>query len=248
MHSIFISGGASGIGKAVAQRFLDEGWLVGAYDIAPATYDHKNLVTGTLDVRDADSWEKALAEFAERSGGKIDVVDNNAGIIVEGPLQDESPEALERIIDVNVLGVTLGARAAHRYLKGGGHLLNMCSASAIYGQPGITAYSASKFYVKGMTEALNLEWKKDRIRVVDLMPLWAKTALAANNAKSVSRLGVNITPEQVADVVWNAVHPKNFIERGKVHYGVSATDKFMSLAGDISPTRLTKLVNRFIAA
>lgn len=247
MQSIFVSGAASGIGKAVAQRFLDEGWLVGAYDIIPATYDHKNLVTGTLDVRDADNWDRALAEFAERAGGKIDAVDNNAGIIVQGPLEDEAPEALKRIIDVNVLGVTLGARAAHRYLKGGGTLLSMCSASAIYGQPGITAYSATKFYVKGLTEALNLEWKKDRIRVVDLMPLWAKTDLAANDAASIRRLGVKITPDQVADVVWDAVNPSNLYERGKVHYGVSTEDKVLGALGSIAPTRLGRIVNGFIA-
>lgn len=248
MQSIFISGGASGIGKAVAQKFLAEGWLVGAYDIAPATYEHENLVTGQLDVRDPQQWEDALAEFAARAGGSIDVVDNNAGIIIYGPLQDAAGDSIERILDVNVLGVTLGARAAHRYLKGGGTLVNMCSASAIYGQPGITAYSASKFYVKGMTEALNLEWKKDRIRVVDLMPLWAKTDLAAGDATSIKRLGVNITPEEVAAVLWQAANPRNFWERGKVHYGVSKEDKVLASLGSIAPTRLGRLVNRFIAA
>lgn len=247
MHSIFISGAAAGIGQAVARRFLDEGWLVGAYDIAPITYDHENLVTGTLDVRDADDWRRALAEFADRAGGTIDVVDNNAGVIVEGPLEGESPEALKRIVDVNVLGVTYGARAAHPYLTKGGHLLNMCSAAAIYGQPGIAAYSATKFYVKGLTESLNLEWRKDGIRVVDLMPHWAKTDLAANDAASVRRLGVRITPEQVADVVWKAVHPSNVYERGKVHYAVSTQDRILGALGSVAPTRLSRIVNRFIA-
>ncbi|MBR7539013.1 SDR family NAD(P)-dependent oxidoreductase, partial [Mycobacterium tuberculosis] len=100
-----------------------------------------------------------------------------AGVLTEGKLADISPDAVRRQIDIDALGVTLGAQAAHKYLKKtpGAHLVNIASASAIYGQPGIATYSASKFYVAGLTEALELEWEPDDIRVVSIWPLWAKT-------------------------------------------------------------------------
>lgn len=247
MRNIFITGAATGIGRAVAERFLAEGWTVGAYDIAPVTWGTSDrLHTGLLDVRSSDSWDTALSEFAAVAG-RIDVVDNNAGVIVDGALAAADPVAVEQLIDVNCLGVTLGARAAHPYLKGGGTLINMSSASAIYGQPQIAAYSASKFYVSGLTEALGLEWRKDRIRVVAVWPLWAKTTLAKVQAASIRRLGVRITPEQVADVVWRAANAEGRWARGKVHYGVSALDKALYLGRSLAPDRVAKLLTRVLA-
>lgn len=247
MPSIFISGAAAGIGKAVAERFLQEGWIVGAYDITDISYQHPQLITGYLDVTNAESWETALAEFTTHTNGTIDVVDNNAGVIAAGSLVDTTPVEVANQINVNCLGVTLGAQAAKKYLSQGATLVNMASASAVYGQPGIATYSASKFYVAGLTEALSLEWRKDKIRVIALWPLWTKTALANNNAISVKRLGVHITAEEVADTVWRAVHPDNFWQRGRIHYGVSPTDKLFYIARKLVPNRVARRVNQLIA-
>lgn len=246
MPSIFITGAAGGLGRAVAEKFYAAGWTVGAYDLA--ALDDERFVCGHLDVRDPDSWDAALQDFAARAGGSIDVVDNNAGLIIDGPLVDADPATIQQVISVNATGISLGARAAYRYLRASrGHLVNMASASAIYGQPGIAVYSATKFYVAGLTEALNLEWRDDNIRVVDLWPLWAQTSLADNGAASVRRLGVRITPEQVADTVFTAVHPRSRWARGKVHYGVSAMDKAMYLSRSLAPDRLVGLLTRKIA-
>ncbi|MDO4685000.1 MAG: SDR family oxidoreductase [Corynebacterium sp.] len=247
MRSIFISGAAAGLGRAVAEKFLDAGWTVGAFDIDPISYKHKRLVSGFLDVTDAASWDAALAQFIRHTGGQIDVLNNNAGIIVDGKLTDLSPAEIQQQIAVNCTGVTLGAHAAKRYLRKGATLVNMCSASAIYGQPGIAVYSATKFYVAGLTEALNLEWARDGIRVIDLWPLWAKTRLADVQAKSARRLGVRITPEQVADAFWDAVHPNNRWAKGQVHYGVSTTDKMFYLARRLSPMRIARMTTRLVA-
>lgn len=246
MPSIFITGAAGGIGRAVAEKFLAAGWTVGAYDINPVTWS-SDVHAGLIDVRDASSWDAALADFAAVAGGRIDVVDNNAGVIVDGPLAESGPEELARLIDVNCLGVTLGARTALPYLRGGGTLVNMSSASAIHGQPGIAAYSASKFYVAGLTEALSLEWRKEGVRVVDVWPLWAKTTLAEVQAASVRRLGVRITPEQVAEVVYRAATAKGWWRRGKVHYGVSALDRALYLGRSLAPDRMTRLLTGVLA-
>lgn len=249
MPSIFITGAAQGLGRAVAEKFLAEGWTVGAYDIAPVNYRAENLITGHLDVTDVKNWDTALAEFAGHTGGFIDIVDNNAGIIADGPLEAADPDALAKLLEVNCLGVTLGARAAHPYLKAtpGAQLVNMGSASAIYGQPGIAAYSATKFYVGGLTEALSLEWRDEDIRVLDIWPLWAKTGLAQNSAASVRKLGVQITAEEVADTVWTAVHPRNRWARGKIHHGVSRRDKAMYLGRSLAPDRLVRLLTQAVA-
>lgn len=246
MKSIFVSGAAQGIGRAVAERFLAEGWMVGAYDIAPVEYQHERLITGLLDVRSPQSWSAALAEFAAHTGGHIDVVDNNAGVIAAGPLASLDSEQVKRQIDINCMGVTYGAQAAKPYLKRGSQLVNMASAAAVYGQPGIAVYSASKFYVAGLTEALSLEWERDDVRVVAIWPLWARTALADNDAASIKRLGVRITPEQVADTVWEATHPSRWT-RGRIHWGVSALDKALYVARGLVPNRVARQITRLLA-
>ncbi len=255
MSSIFISGGAAGIGLATAERFAREGWTVGVYDyddkaLAAVKKDHPEFITGHLDVRKADEWTKALADFTSHTDGKLDVLDNNAGILVAGRLDSISPEAVASQIDIDVTGVTLGAQAAFPYLKAtpGAHLVNISSASAIYGQPEIATYSASKFYVAGLTEALELEWQKDDIRVVAIWPLWAKTALADADSKSAKTLGIRITPEQIADRVWDSVHPSSadkLIHR--THYSVGMQTTVLNNASKVVPNFLSRIVNKVIA-
>lgn len=255
MPSIFITGGAAGIGLATAQRFAAEGWTVGVYDVstdalAAVAAEHPEFITGVLDVREPDQWTKALTDFTSHTGGQLDVLDNNAGILVAGPLTEISPDAIKAQIDIDALGVTLGAQAAHPYLKAtpGAHLVNIASASAIYGQPGIATYSASKFYVAGLTEALELEWAPDDIRVVSIWPLWTKTALADNDAKSTKTLGVRITPEQVADKVWEAVHPTT-ADRAlrRTSYSVGLQTTLLGNAAKFIPNVLNRTVNKLIA-
>lgn len=255
MSSIFITGGAAGIGLATAERFGREGWTVGVYDVdtdalAKVKADHPDWITGTLDVRDADQWDAALAEFTSHTGGTLDVLDNNAGILHEGRLDEITPDQIRRQIDIDALGVALGARAAYPYLKKtpGAHLVNIASASAIYGQPGIAVYSATKFFVAGLTEALELEWEHDDIRVVSIWPLWAKTALAAEGAKSTKTLGIRITPEQVADKVWESVHPT--LQDKLLHrtsYSVGTQTLVLGNAAKFIPNFLNRTVNKFIA-
>lgn len=255
MSSIFITGGAAGIGLATAERFGREGWTVGVYDVNKEALDkvkadHPDWIVGELDVRDSAQWTHALGEFTEKTGGKLDVLDNNAGILHEGLITEIAPDAIKRQIDIDALGVALGAQAAHPYLKAtpGSHLVNIASASAIYGQPGIAVYSATKFFVAGLTEALELEWEHDDIRVVSIWPLWAKTALAANDAKSTKTLGVRITPEQVADKVWESVHPTRQDKLlHRTSYSVGTQTLVLGNAAKFIPNVLNRAVNKLIA-
>jgi NAD(P)-dependent dehydrogenase (short-subunit alcohol dehydrogenase family) len=223
--AIFITGGGSGIGRAVAIRFAAEGWFVGIGDISEdgmagtrALLPQGRCFSVQLDVRDRGQWDDALSAFATEAGG-IDVVFNNAGIPIGGALVDCSPEEIERTLDINLKGVLFGAQAAYPWLKKrapGSCLLNTASAAGIYGVPGASVYCATKFGVRAVTESLDGEWAADGITVRDLMPGFIETPLLdiAPNRKSneairdrVVDAKLEITPvATVADAAWAAVH------------------------------------------
>ncbi len=223
--AIFITGGGSGIGRAVACKFAAEGWFVGLGDISEdgmagtrALLPAGRCFSVQLDVRDRGQWDDALGAFGEVAGG-IDVVFNNAGIPIGGALVDCSPEEIERTLDINLKGVLFGAQAAWPWLKKrapGSCLLNTASAAGIYGVPGASVYCATKFGVRAITESLDGEWAADGIIVRDLMPGFIETPLLdiAPNRKSneairdrVTTAGLEITPvATVADAAWAAVH------------------------------------------
>ncbi|MCH8500782.1 MAG: SDR family oxidoreductase [Aliidiomarina sp.] len=247
--SIFISGAAAGIGKATAEHFLAQGWLVGAYDIDQqglqqlASAHGSNLVIGDLDVTDNDAWQRALAEFASKNNQRIDVLFNNAGVLVSGPVDSLPLASQQNVLNINVNGVLAGCYLALPYLKPGARVINMSSASALYGQPSLAVYSASKFAVRALTEALSLEWETKGIQVMDVMPLFVQTNMVTDmNAGSIGRLGVRLTPQDVAKTVWMMAH----YQGNKVHWLVGTQTKLMAFASKISPDWLLRLSNKWI--
>lgn len=251
-RSVFISGAARGIGKSTATLLAERGWIVGAYDIAE-DFDwasHSNIHTGYLDVTDPESWEKALAEFAEATGRGldqgIDVVVNNAGILYGGPFVEEgSFEKDASLVDVNVKGVLFGARAAYPWLKQGSdaRLINLASASAIYGTPDMAVYSTTKFAVRGITEALDLEWDEQDITVASVWPLYAQTGMLDGvETSGTNRLGVRLTPDDVAKSVADVVEaPRR--KPTKTHHPVGLQAKILFMTSHFSPAWLTRFVN-----
>lgn len=227
--AIFITGGASGIGRAIAIRFGREGWFVGLGDIDEAGMAATEaLLPGgysfahRFDVRDRAAWDEALDGFATAAGGRIDVVANNAGIPLGGALIDNSAEEIERCLDINLKGALFGAQAAYPWLKQtapGSCLLNTASAAGIYGTPGSSVYSATKFGVRALTEALDGEWAEDGIAVRSLMPAFIDTPLLGQMPNRVSNedirtrvtaAGLEITPAAaVGEAAWAAVHGAN---------------------------------------
>lgn len=258
-RSILISGAAAGIGKATALKFLAEGWRVGAYDIDSeglaalssevAESARPRLVTGQLDVTNNDSWQQALEDFTSHTGGSLNLLFNNAGILCSGPFADASLEQQQRLIAVNVQGVLAGCYFALPYLQNaatsdsGARVINMSSASAIYGQPALAVYSASKFAVRGITEALDLEWAPHGVKVMDVMPLFVRTQMVTDmSAGSIKRLGVRLTPEDIAATVYRMAH----YHGSRVHWPVGLQTKLMMGASKLSPNWLTRLTNRWI--
>lgn len=248
--AIFVSGGGSGIGRAVAGYFAGRGWFVGVGDIDAAgmAATAAGLPVGAgsshvLDVRDAGAWQRALDEFAGLSGGRLDVLFNNAGVAHGGPLIEANPAEVDAVIDVNLKGVIHGAMAGYRHLRAtpGSCLLNTCSAAGLYGAPNMAVYSASKFGVRALTEALEIEWAADGIRVCDLMPGFVDTPLLAGPAgrSNVSRrervvaAGLEFTPlQEVAQKAWDAVHGN------RTHTLVGRTARRMGFAARWMPGRI----------
>jgi NAD(P)-dependent dehydrogenase (short-subunit alcohol dehydrogenase family) len=118
--AIFITGGGSGIGRAVAQRFAREGWRIGLADVnAKGLSETAALLPAgmsdsyVMDVRDRDAWKANLDDFTAKSGGRLDVLFNNAGIGTGGPIAEMSFEDLDRVVQVNLVGVLNGAKIGH---------------------------------------------------------------------------------------------------------------------------------------
>jgi NAD(P)-dependent dehydrogenase (short-subunit alcohol dehydrogenase family) len=242
-RSVLVTGAGHGIGRATAELFLAEGWRVGAYDVDTAALAGlSGAVTGELDVRDHEAWQAGLAEFC--GDGGLDVLVNNAGVLVSGPFSGHEPAAHRRLVDVNVTGVVNGCLAARPYLRRGATVVNLCSASALYGQPGLATYGATKAAVKSLTEALDLEWREAGIRVRDLLPLFVGTDMVTDmEARSITSLGVRLTPADVANAVWRAVHERGRFPRSP-HRTVGRQARVLAAASAVSPAWLTRLLVR----
>lgn len=261
-RAIFITGGGSGIGRAIALRFASEGWFVGLGDIDEAgmaetesliangyTYSHR------FDVRDRDAWDLALKAFATAAGGRIDALANNAGVPLAGPLADLTREEIDRTLDINLKGAIYGAQAAYSHLKAtapGSCLLNTASAAALYGFPNQSIYGATKAAIRSLTETLDGEWGPEGIKVRSLMPSFIDTPLLTQAPNAASNLsirqivvdaGLEFTPvEEVAQSAWNAVHGN------KIHHLVGKTAKKMSFAAKWMPGKLRARSRKLEAA
>jgi short-subunit dehydrogenase len=153
------------------------------------------------------------------------------------------------MIDINFYGTLAGLHAAFDYLRNtpGAQVVNLCSASAIYGQPELAVYSATKFGVRGITEALELEWSRYGIRVMAMWPLFVATAMVDGmETGSTKSLGVHLTPNDVAEAIYSATHPgRSWPPR--VHYPVGRQTKVLAALSQVSPNWVQRLMNKTVS-
>jgi len=254
--AIFVTGAAAGIGRATAELFAARGWFVGLYDVNESgvqelrrALGEANATAGRLDVTDAAAFEQALARFFEASGRRLDVLFNNAGIAATGDFESIPLARHHAVVDVNVKGVLNGCHLALPYLKqtAGARVISMCSASAIYGSPAFAGYSATKFAVRGLSEALDIEWHRHGIRVMDIMPLFVDTPMVANfeaHPKSMDVLGLRLTPGDIARTVWRAAHWPRWWPR--VHFLPGPQVWGTYLMQKLTPLWLNRLTTKWI--
>jgi len=244
-QAIFITGAASGIGKATAKLFAQRGWFVGIFDVDDAGLDalerelgKNQCVRGKLDVTSEADWRAAVTRFADKTNGQMHALFNCAGILRMGRFEQLPPSESLKQIQINVMGVIYGIYASLPLLEktDGACILNMSSASAIYGTPELAVYSASKFAVRALTEALDLEFRNKKIRVADIMPSYVATPMVANQthrAKTLKTMGVKLKAEDIAAVAWHAVTGKKIVH----HLPKIDLKLFVRLAGFQSVAR-----------
>ncbi|MDA0179855.1 SDR family oxidoreductase [Solirubrobacter phytolaccae] len=203
MSVAIVTGAASGMGRACAERFLAEGYEVAALDRAEA--DSGEALAIELDVTDAPAVTAAVAHVASELG-PIDAVVNAAGIYPPTTLETATVELYRRTFDVNVLGTLLVTQAAAPHFADGAAVVNFASIDAFVPSPGQLLYCASKAAVVALTRSLALELAP-RVRVNALAPGWVdtpgnRTTGRMEEALAAVPLGRAATPEEMADLVW----------------------------------------------
>jgi NAD(P)-dependent dehydrogenase (short-subunit alcohol dehydrogenase family) len=173
-----VTGGASGIGLATVRWLLEAGWKVAAVDrdakglaaLAKELGKPARVFTCGVDVTDEATAEKAIAMAAEALGG-LDGVVNSAGIAADIHALDTPVDLFRKILDVNVVGTFIVARAAARVMRGkGGAIVNISSISGLRGNKGRSAYGASKGAVVTLTQVLANDLARHKIRVNAVAP------------------------------------------------------------------------------
>lgn len=250
--SIFITGGASGLGREVACYFAGQGWFVGLADINDSGLQETAAMlpdgmssTHYLDVTDRKQWARVVTEFGAITGGQMTVLFNNAGIGNGGAIQEMTDEDIDLMIAINLTGVINGTRACFELLKAtpDSCVLYTSSAAGIYGVADLSIYSATKFAVRGLAESHDIEFRKYGIKSRSLMPGFIDTNIISGVAEGTNQsgkemlesAGVLVSPVSIiGPAAWQAVHGD------RVHTPVNKMAKQLTFAARWLPGRLRK--------
>jgi NAD(P)-dependent dehydrogenase (short-subunit alcohol dehydrogenase family) len=185
-----VTGAAAGIGRATVDLLVAAGWKVGAFDMdepglkaLQAALPGPQILAYRLDVTDDAAWVAAARAFSDWSGGQLDVLVNNAGIIALGQFAHIPLARTRRMLDVNIMGVVNGIHACLELLKATprARVVNVSSIAALTGWPYTSVYSASKSAVYNLTEALSAELAPSGITVCDVLPSFVGTQLVGED-------------------------------------------------------------------
>lgn len=185
-----VTGASRGIGRAIALALAQQGCTVGCFGRDEGALGETSRLIRDAggqcavfigDAQSNDSVE-AFAQWAVAQWGGIDVVVNNAGIVLEGRPENTTPEQFSRILQVNLVSQFALARAAHASMRarGGGVIINIGSLAGAIAFPRTVAYCASKAAIDGMTRALAYDWAADNIRVLCVAPGYVETDFVKN--------------------------------------------------------------------
>jgi 3alpha(or 20beta)-hydroxysteroid dehydrogenase len=208
-----VTGGAQGLGQGMAEALAAAGATVMIADVqdsgaetAAALGEGHGFVR--LDVSDDTNWESAVAETVERLGG-FDILVNNAGIEITSLLTEVQADDIRKMLEVNILGTTLGIKHGLRAMRpggaagNGGAIINVASVAATIAFPGIAVYSATKSAVDRLTRVAAMESGKlgYGVRVNCIYPGLVPTAMGAGLANDVAALGLFPSPEAAVGAV-----------------------------------------------
>ena len=239
---VVITGAASGIGRALAVDIggrgarlaisdIDEGGLAATAASCTAA-GAREVRSDRLDVSDRAAFT-AYAETVARHFGRVNVIVNNAGVALSGDLADLSYEDLEWIVGINFWGVVHGTKEflPHLIASGDGHVVNISSLFGLVSMPGQSAYNATKYAVRGMSEALRQEMliAGHPVRVTVVHPGGIRTAIARNarmaggasNVEAARRFDERLArtePERAAEIIVKGV----LADKARVLVGLDA--------------------------
>ncbi len=185
-QTVLITGASRGFGKSAALLFKSKGWNVAATMRNPEEAESwtraADLFTPKLDVTDRASMKAAIAQTIDKFG-KIDVLVNNAGFALLGPLEGVSAEDLSKQFDTNVLGLIGMTQMVLPFMReaGGGIIVNVSSMGGLLTFPLLSAYHATKFAIEGLTETLQYEVAQHGIRMKLVEPGGAKTSFGGSS-------------------------------------------------------------------
>ncbi len=226
---IFITGGASGLGRAIAERYAAEGWNVcigdlnasrGAETVAAIEAKGGSCEFVSCDVTKQSDLQRVADQLAKQ-WGSVDVVVNNAGVAQAGDIDTVSLKDWQWIIDINIVGVVRGAKAFTPLFKkqGSGYFVNTASMAGLLNPPGMSAYNATKAAVVSISETMDVELEPYGIGVSVVCPSFFRTNL--NESMRSTQPGMEkaldklfekspINADDIANDIFNAVKNKQF--------------------------------------
>jgi NAD(P)-dependent dehydrogenase (short-subunit alcohol dehydrogenase family) len=209
----FVTGGASGIGAALATKLVDGGaevWIadrqIGAAQELAQRLDGGGAKAHAieLDVRSYSSFERAVAEVVQQSG-RIDYLFNNAGIGVSGEVDSYTLDDWNDVFDVNLRGVVHGIQAVYPTMirQHSGHIVNTASMAGLVASPGLVSYTATKHAVVGISKALRVEAERHGVQVSVFCPGVIRTPIMTGGQYG----RMNISDEKVLKKFWERLRP-----------------------------------------
>ncbi|WP_338559482.1 (S)-acetoin forming diacetyl reductase [Erwinia sp. E_sp_B04_7] len=183
-----VTGSGQGIGRAIALRLAKDGFAVAVADFNSQTAQQVagEIISGggkalavTVDVSQRDQVFAAVEQARQELGG-FDVIVNNAGVAPTTPIEEITPETVDKVYNINVKGVIWGIQAAVKAFKAEGHggkIINACSQAGHVGNPELAVYSSSKFAVRGLTQTAARDLAPAGITVNGYCPGIVKTPM-----------------------------------------------------------------------
>ncbi len=222
--TIFVTGGANGIGRASSEKFLEEGANVYVFEYSAERLEAflsdnqgKSVAGWQGDVGSEEAVVAAFRDCAEKFGG-VDILLNNAGIGIPSPdLSETDAEVFDRMVSTNMRGVFLCSREALKLMKPqkSGHILTLISMAGQRTNPGAPLYCASKFGARGINSGLADQILKDGIKVTDINPgpvnsdYWGDREVPREKFLSVS---------DVAEVIFFAVNAPDHVVMREINF------------------------------